>query len=95
MFSKHLEMSISQAYQDARSARHEYLTVEHLLLALLDNGSAVSILQACGANLDKLDKELRQVLEETVPLMAEEDSRDTSRKPGHCGYVPFLLSTRA
>ncbi len=77
MFSKDLELTISQAYQDARSARHEYLTVEHLLLALLDNGSAVSIMQACGANLDNLGRELRQILEETVPVLADDDTRDT------------------
>ena len=77
MFSKDLELTISQAYQDARGARHEYLTVEHLLLALLDNGSAVSILQACGADLELLDKELRQILEETVPVLSTDDNRDT------------------
>ena len=77
MFSKDLEVTISQAYQDARSARHEYLTVEHLLLSLLDNGSAVSILQACGADLEKLDKELRSILEETVPVLGQDDGRDT------------------
>ena len=50
MFSKELELSISQAYQEARENRHEYLTVEHMLLALLNNASAVSILNACGAD---------------------------------------------
>ena len=59
MFSKELELSISQAYQHARDQRHEYLTVEHMLLALLDNASALSILSACGADVSGLDNELR------------------------------------
>ena len=77
MFSKELEITISQAYQEARNARHEFLTVEHLLLALLDNGSALSILSACGANIAGLEAELRKVLRDTVPVLEDEDSRDT------------------
>jgi len=77
MFSKELELSISQAYQEAREQRHEFLTVEHMLLALLDNASALSILSACGADITGLEKEIRKVLEDTVPLIKEGDSRDT------------------
>jgi ATP-dependent Clp protease ATP-binding subunit ClpA len=77
MFSKELELSISQAYQEAREKRHEYLTVEHMLLALLDNASALSILSACGADVAALEKDLRKVLEDTVPLLADDESRDT------------------
>ncbi len=77
MFSKELEVTISQAYQEARSARHEFLTVEHLLLALLDNGSALSVLSACGANITELEAELRKALQDTVPLLSVEDNRDT------------------
>jgi len=77
MFSKELELSISQAYQQARESRHEYLTVEHMLLALLDNASALSILSACGADVAGLEKDIRKVLEDTVPLLSEEDNRDT------------------
>jgi len=77
MFSKELEVTISQAYQEARSARHEFLTVEHLLLALLDNGSALSILSACGADITSLEAELRKALRDTVPILDDEDSRDT------------------
>jgi ATP-dependent Clp protease ATP-binding subunit ClpA len=77
MFSKELEVSISQAYQEARSARHEFLTVEHLLLALLDNGSALSILSACGVNIIGLEAELRKALQDTVPVLGDEDNRDT------------------
>jgi len=77
MFSKELEVTISQAYQEARSARHEFLTVEHLLLALLDNSSALSILSACGANINGLEAELRKALNDTVPELGEDDNRDT------------------
>ena len=77
MFSKELEVTISQAYQEARSARHEFLTVEHLLLALLDNSSALSILSACGADITGLEAELRKALQDTVPILADEDNRDT------------------
>src|SRR5210317_1163238 len=77
MFSKELELSISQAYQEAREKRHEFLTVEHLLLALLDNASALSVLSACDADLTSLDREVRQVLDETVPVLEDEDNRDT------------------
>jgi ATP-dependent Clp protease ATP-binding subunit ClpA len=77
MFSKELEITISQAYQEARSARHEFLTVEHLLLALLDNSSALSVLSACGALISGLETELRKALRDTVPVLGDEDSRDT------------------
>ncbi len=77
MFSKELELSISQAYQEAREQRHEFLTVEHMLLALLDNASALGILSACGADTIALEKEIRKVLEDTVPLLKDGDTRDT------------------
>ena len=77
MFSKELEVTISQAYQEARSARHEFLTDEHLLLALLDNGSALAILTACGADIAALEAELRKALRDTVPVLGDEDNRDT------------------
>jgi ATP-dependent Clp protease ATP-binding subunit ClpA len=77
MFSKELEVSISQAYQEARTARHEFLTVEHLLLALLDNSSALSVLSACGADINGFEVELRKALTDTVPVLEDDDSRDT------------------
>ncbi|MCH8227564.1 MAG: ATP-dependent Clp protease ATP-binding subunit ClpA, partial [Proteobacteria bacterium] len=77
MFSKELELSISQAYQDARERRHEFLTVEHMLLALLDNASALSILSACDVDVAALEKEIRKVLKDTVPLLSDEDNNDT------------------
>jgi len=77
MFSKELELSISKAYQEARDCRHEFLTVEHMLLALLDNGSALAILSSCGAQIPQLEKEIRKVLDDTVPLLKDDDIRDT------------------
>lgn len=77
MFSRDLERSISQAYRHAREARHEFLTVEHLLLALLENPSASDVLKACNADLEQLAIDLRDVLNETVPELAADDNRDT------------------
>ena len=77
MFSKDLEFTIGQCYKQAREARHEFMTVEHLLLALLENESAAGVLRACGADIDKLSNDLRSIIAETVPLLAGDDARDT------------------
>ena len=77
MFSKELELSISQAYQEAREKRHEFLTVEHMLLALLDNASALSILSACGVDMPALERDIRKVLDDTVPILDGDEGRDT------------------
>ena len=82
MFSKDLELSISQAYHAARSRRHEFLTVEHLLLALIDNPSARSVLLACSADLKLLSADLEQVLNETIPVLSAGDQRDTQPTVG-------------
>ncbi|MDX1626328.1 MAG: ATP-dependent Clp protease ATP-binding subunit ClpA [Wenzhouxiangellaceae bacterium] len=82
MFSKDLELSISQAYHAARSRRHEFLTVEHLLLALVDNPSARSVLVACQTDLQSLSEQLDRVLNETVPVLSEGDQRDTQPTVG-------------
>jgi len=82
MFSKDLELSISQAYHTARSKRHEFLTVEHLLLALLDNPSAREVLDACGADMIILGRELGQILDETIPVLSAGDQRDTQPTVG-------------
>src|SRR5690606_32924021 len=85
MFSKDLEFTIGQCYKQAREARHEFMTVEHLLLALLDNDSASGVLRACGADLERLSGDLRSIIAETVPLLAGGDARDTQPTPGRCG----------
>ncbi|MCK9489681.1 MAG: ATP-dependent Clp protease ATP-binding subunit ClpA [Xanthomonadales bacterium] len=77
MFSKDLELTIGQCYKEARERRHEFMTVEHLLLALLDNASAVPVLRACGADPERLRADLANIIGDTVPLLPEGDARDT------------------
>src|SRR5690348_7284714 len=77
MFSKDLEYSIGQCYKRAREARHEYMTVEHLLLALLDNPSAEAVLKAAGADFARLRTELDQAIDKSVVRLDPEDGRDT------------------
>ena len=77
MFSKDLEQTIGQCYKRARDARHEFMTVEHLLLALLDNPSAMGVLRACGANLDRLARDLEGAIESSVSRLEDGDGRDT------------------
>jgi len=77
MFSKDLEHSIGQCYKRARDARHEFMTVEHLLLALLDNTSAEAVLKAIGADFPRLRHELEEAIEVSVNKLADDDGRDT------------------
>ena len=78
MLNKELEKSINLAFKAARDARHEFMTVEHLLLALIDNHSARDALMACGADIDQLRREITVFLEQTTPLIPEDDTeRDT------------------
>src|SRR5687767_427833 len=77
MFSKDLELTIGQCYKEARERRHEFMTVEHLLLALLENPSAAAVLRACGADVAKLGGDLKAIINETVPVLPAGDDRDT------------------
>ena len=77
MFSKDLEVTIGQCYKQAREQRHEFMTVEHLLLALTENQSALGALRACGADLPRLTHELEKIIAETVPVLPHGDERDT------------------
>lgn len=77
MFSKDLEYSIGQCYKRAREARDEYMTVEHLLLALLDNPSAEAVLKATGADFERLRGDLEQAILTSVSKLPEDDGRDT------------------
>lgn len=74
MLSKELELTLNIAFKEAREKRHEYMTVEHLLLALLDNASASSVLKACGADLDILRRELSEFVDETTPIIPHDES---------------------
>ncbi len=71
MLSKELEASLNKAFSDAREKRHEYITVEHLLLALLDNNSANVVLHACGADIKLLNHELSEYLNNNTPVFGE------------------------
>ncbi|HEX7341710.1 MAG TPA: ATP-dependent Clp protease ATP-binding subunit ClpA [Rhodanobacteraceae bacterium] len=77
MFSKDLELTIGHCYKQAREQRHEFMTVEHLLLALVHNASASAVLRACNVDLDKLGNDLKRIIGETVPVLPDGDERDT------------------
>ncbi len=74
MLSKDLEITLNLAFKGARTKRHEFMTVEHLLLALIDNESAANVLRACGADLPLLRKELIEFVDSTTPLIPEQDT---------------------
>ena len=77
MLGKELESTLNEAFRSAREQRHEFMTVEHLLLALLANQAALEVLRACGADLEQLERDLRKHLSETVPALAPSDERET------------------
>ncbi len=78
MLSKDLEQTLNDAFRGARAKRHEFMTVEHLLLALLDNNDAIRVLKACGADIGGLRGDLVEFVDATTPLIPEdEDDRDT------------------
>jgi ATP-dependent Clp protease ATP-binding subunit ClpA len=77
MLSKELEFTLNTAFKEARERRYEFMTVEHLLLALLDNPTATSVLRACGADIEKLRRALEQFVEENTPLLDGDDARET------------------
>jgi len=76
MLSSELEFCLNEAFRRARDQRHEFMTVEHLLLALLDVPAAVDILKACGANLTTLQRELTEFIDETTPRLGDDDEQD-------------------
>lgn len=80
MLSKNLELTLNQAFRLARERHHEFMTVEHLLLALLDNEEASVVLRACGADLAILVDDLSEFLEATTPLIPE-DQPDRETQP--------------
>ncbi|QHJ10091.1 ATP-dependent Clp protease ATP-binding subunit ClpA [Paraglaciecola mesophila] len=81
MLNKELEQTLNEAFIFAREHRHEFMTVEHLLLALLDNGSATEALQACGANVDIIKKELTDFVKDTTPLLLEDANNERETQP--------------
>lgn len=81
MLNKDLERTLNDAFVFAREHRHEFMTVEHLLLALLDNPAAKDALQACGANVEAIKKELLEFVKDTTPLILEDQLKDRETQP--------------
>src|SRR5674476_109050 len=77
MIAQELEVSLHMAFVEARQKRHEFITVEHLLLALLDNPTAAEVLRACAANIDELRKSLGGFVAEHTPTVAGTEEIDT------------------
>ncbi len=77
MLSKELEVTLNAAFTNAHNKRHEFITVEHLLLALLDNNTAEPVLDACGCDINNLRGELTQFIDETISLIPEGIQRET------------------
>ena len=71
MLSRELEVTLNLAFKNARDRKHEFMTVEHLLLALLDDASATSVLKACGVDLDALRQDLSEFITSTVPTIPD------------------------
>nr|WP_320135102.1 ATP-dependent Clp protease ATP-binding subunit ClpA [uncultured Amphritea sp.] len=80
MLNKELEDTLSVAFKNARAKRHEFMTVEHLLLALLDNSEARAVLDACAVDLDKMRQLLNTFIDDTTPLLPE-DIPDVETQP--------------
>lgn len=81
MLNKDLEQTLNEAFVFARQHRHEFMTVEHLLLMLLDNSAAKEALKACGASIEALRTELTDFVNETTPLMSEQQSSERETQP--------------
>ena len=77
MIAQELEVSLHMAFVEARQQRHEFITVEHLLLALLDNPTAAEVLRACAANIDDLRKNLGNFIRENTPVVPGNEEIDT------------------
>jgi ATP-dependent Clp protease ATP-binding subunit ClpA len=77
MLSKELEVTLNTAFKNARDKRHEFITVEHLLLALLDNTAAETIMKACACNIKMLRGQLTQFIDETISYIPEGVQRET------------------
>ena len=74
MIAQELEVSLHMAFMEARKKRHEFITVEHLLLALLDNPSASEVLKACATEIDVLRKLLSEFVTEHTPILGADDA---------------------
>jgi ATP-dependent Clp protease ATP-binding subunit ClpA len=78
MIAQELEVSLHMAFVEARQARHEFITVEHLLLALLDNPSAAEAMRACACNIEDLRKSLQNFVSDNTPVLPQSSEADTN-----------------
>lgn len=90
MLNKDLEKTLNEAFIFAREQRHEFMTVEHLLLALMDNPSAKEALKACSADIDAIKAELTQFVNETTPLIMEEEEEGERETQPTLGFQRVL-----
>jgi ATP-dependent Clp protease ATP-binding subunit ClpA len=81
MLSSELEYCLNDAFQRAREERHEFITVEHLLLALLDTPTVIETLKACGTDLARLRRELKEFIEGATPRLRGEEDEGTEVQP--------------
>ena len=77
MLNKELEQSLNKAFHEANEKRHEFITVEHLLLMLTDNDAASAVLEACGGDVPTIKKELEIFVDQNTPLLMADEDRDT------------------
>jgi ATP-dependent Clp protease ATP-binding subunit ClpA len=77
MLNKELEQSLNKAFHDANEKRHEFITVEHLLLMLTENDAATAVIEACGGNVQLLRTELEIFVDQNTPLLMSDEDRDT------------------
>ena len=98
MLNKELEFTLNLAFKEAREKRHEFMTVEHLLLSLLDNPAAGNVLQACDANIESLRHDLIEFIDQTTPRIPEDES-DRETQPHwvfnvYCNALFFMCNQR-
>ncbi len=79
MLNKELEFTLNMAFKQAHDKKHEFMTVEHLLLALLDNTSSLNVLRGCGLNIESLREELQNYINETTPILKTEKGKKEER----------------
>ena len=93
MLSRNLEQTLHRALSLASERRHEYATLEHLLLGLADDSDAANVLRACGVDLDKLRQDLAEFLDKDLSGLATDRAGDRSRRPGFSASSSARRST--
>jgi ATP-dependent Clp protease ATP-binding subunit ClpA len=94
MIGQDLEVTLHMAFVEARQARYEVITVEHLLLALLDNPSAAEVLRACACNIEDLRKSLQDFVSDNTPVLPRSSEADTQPTPGFQRVIQRAIMQR-